>query len=130
MSTSLLAEFADPDALTAAARRPRRRATGSSMLSRRSRSTGWPTILDIRSHLASGWSMLLAGLRDGADSPTGCNGTAPSTTIPSTSAARPLNSWPVFLLVPFEVGMLAAAIAGIIALFWRCGLPAAASPRF
>jgi hypothetical protein len=42
---------------------------------------------------------------------------------PLNVGGQPPNSWPVFLLVPFEVGMLAAAIAGLVALFWACGLP-------
>jgi hypothetical protein len=39
---------------------------------------------------------------------------------PIDSGGRPLNSWPVFLLAPFEVGILAAAIAGFAA-FIVCG---------
>ncbi|CCD98330.1 DUF3341 domain-containing protein [Bradyrhizobium sp. STM 3809] len=42
---------------------------------------------------------------------------------PIVSGGRPLNSWQVFLLVPFEVGVFAAALAGVIAFFHSCGLP-------
>ena len=49
---------------------------------------------------------------------------------PIDSGARPLNSWPVFLLVPFEVGVLAAAIAGFAALLVLCGLPRLHHPLF
>ena len=42
---------------------------------------------------------------------------------PINSGGRPLNSWPIFLLVPFEVGVLAAAVAGFAALLALCGLP-------
>ena len=42
---------------------------------------------------------------------------------PIDSGGRPLNSWPIFLLVPFEVGVLAAAVAGFAALLVLCGLP-------
>lgn len=42
---------------------------------------------------------------------------------PINSGGRPLNSWPIFLLVPFEVGILAAAIAGFIAFIVASGLP-------
>ena len=43
---------------------------------------------------------------------------------------RPLNSWPIFLLVPFEVGVLAAAVAGFAALLVLCGLPRLHHPLF
>lgn len=49
---------------------------------------------------------------------------------PINSGGRPLNSWPVFLLVPFEVGVFAAAAAGFIALLWGCGLPRLHHPVF
>lgn len=42
---------------------------------------------------------------------------------PLNVGSRPLNSWPVFLLAPFEIGVLAAAVAGIIAFCRDCGLP-------
>jgi Protein of unknown function (DUF3341) len=49
---------------------------------------------------------------------------------PIDSGGRPLYSWPVFLLVPFEVGVLSAAIAGFIALLALCGLPRLNHPLF
>ena len=49
---------------------------------------------------------------------------------PLNSGGRPLHSWPVFLLVPFEFGVLVAAIAGLVALFWACGLPRLHHPLF
>ncbi len=49
---------------------------------------------------------------------------------PINSGGRPLNSWPVFLLVPFEVGVFAAALSGVIALLWSCGLPRLHHPLF
>src|SRR4051794_39233667 len=42
---------------------------------------------------------------------------------PLNVGGRPLNSWPVFLLAPFEVGVLAATIAGTVAFCHACGLP-------
>lgn len=42
---------------------------------------------------------------------------------PLNSGGRPLHSWPVFTLVPFEFGVLAAALAGFATLLWACGLP-------
>jgi len=49
---------------------------------------------------------------------------------PVNSGGRPLNSWPVFPLVPFEVGVLAAAVAGFAAFLVRCGLPRLNHPFF
>ncbi len=49
---------------------------------------------------------------------------------PINSGGRPLNSWPVFLLVPFEVGIFAAALAGVIAFLVSCGLPRLHDPIF
>ncbi len=49
---------------------------------------------------------------------------------PLNSGGRPLHSWPVFLLVPFEVGVLAAAFAGFVAMLWTCGLPRLHHPLF
>ena len=49
---------------------------------------------------------------------------------PINSGGRPLNSWQVFLLVPFEVGIFAAALTGVIAFFWTCRLPRLHDPLF
>jgi len=49
---------------------------------------------------------------------------------PIESGGRPLHSWPVYLLVPFEVGVLAAGLAGFIALLFLCGLPRLHHPLF
>ncbi|HEX4182819.1 MAG TPA: DUF3341 domain-containing protein [Caulobacteraceae bacterium] len=42
---------------------------------------------------------------------------------PFNSGARPYNSWPVFVLGPFEFGVFAAGFAGFIAFLIHCGLP-------
>jgi hypothetical protein len=49
---------------------------------------------------------------------------------PIDSGGRPLHSWPAFLMFPFALGILAAAIAGLIALFTHCGLPHLHDPLF
>ena len=49
---------------------------------------------------------------------------------PIDSGGRPLNSWPVFLLVPFEVGILAAAIAGFATFLVCGGMPRLHQPVF
>ena len=49
---------------------------------------------------------------------------------PFVSGDRPLFSWQVFLLVPFEVGIFAAGFAGVVAFFSACGLPRLHHPAF
>ncbi len=49
---------------------------------------------------------------------------------PYNSGGRPFNSWPVFLLFPFELGVLVACITGFVALLIHCGLPSPHHPLF
>lgn len=49
---------------------------------------------------------------------------------PINSGGRPLHSWPAFMMFPFALGILAAAVAGLIALFIQCGLPRLHYPLF
>jgi hypothetical protein len=49
---------------------------------------------------------------------------------PLNTGGRPLHSWPVFLLVPFEVGILAAALSGFVVFLWNCRLPCLYHPVF
>lgn len=49
---------------------------------------------------------------------------------PFDVGGRPHNSWPVFMLFPFEFGILAAALSGLVGLFWSTGLPALHHPVF
>jgi hypothetical protein len=49
---------------------------------------------------------------------------------PINSGGRPLDSWQVFLLVPFEVGVFAAALTGVITFLWSCRLPRLHHPLF
>ena len=42
---------------------------------------------------------------------------------PINSGGRPLNSWPAFMLFPFAIGILAAAVTGLIAFLVASGLP-------
>jgi hypothetical protein len=49
---------------------------------------------------------------------------------PIDSGGRPLHSWPVFLLVPIEVALFGAALAGVVALFRAGGLPSLHHPVF
>ncbi len=49
---------------------------------------------------------------------------------PFDEGGRPFFSWQVFGLVPFEVGVLAAGIAGFVAMCVQCGLPRLHHPLF
>jgi hypothetical protein len=49
---------------------------------------------------------------------------------PLNEGGRPLFSWPAFLLSPFEVGILAAAMAGFGVFLYRAGLPGLHHPMF
>jgi hypothetical protein len=49
---------------------------------------------------------------------------------PIDSGGRPLHSWPAFMMFPFSVGILAAAVGGAIALFFETGLPRLHHPLF
>jgi hypothetical protein len=49
---------------------------------------------------------------------------------PINSGGRPLHSWPAFMMFPFALGILAAAIAGLITLFVQSGLPRLHYPMF
>lgn len=42
---------------------------------------------------------------------------------PIISGGRPLNSWPAYLLVPYELAILSAAVVGLLGWMWMCGLP-------
>jgi ActD protein len=49
---------------------------------------------------------------------------------PYNSGGRPLNAWPTFMLVPFAVGILVAAIVGFTRFLTECGLPRLYDPLF
>lgn len=49
---------------------------------------------------------------------------------PFDSGDRPHQSWPVFLIAPFEIGVLAAGIFGFIAFLLSAGLPRLNHPFF
>jgi Protein of unknown function (DUF3341) len=49
---------------------------------------------------------------------------------PLNVGARPLNSWPAFIPVTFELTVLCAALAGVFALLVLCRLPRLDHPAF
>jgi hypothetical protein len=49
---------------------------------------------------------------------------------PYNSGGRPFDAWPAFMLVPFAIGILVAAIAGFAAFLIETGLPRLHDPLF
>jgi hypothetical protein len=69
-----------------------------------------------------GWVMFIAGAAGGAIGYL-MQWYSAVADYPIDSGGRPLNSWPAFLLVPYEAAILSAAIVGLLAWMWMCGLP-------
>jgi Protein of unknown function (DUF3341) len=124
----LIAEFGGPDAMIAAARRARDQ--GFTALDALSPCPvdGIDETLGLKKSPIR-WPMLIAALVVAALA-YGLEYWSAAHAYPIDSGARPLDSWQVFLLVPFEVGVLAAAIAGFVALLVLCGLPRLNHPLF
>lgn len=76
-----------------------------------------------------GWVMFIAGVT-GACAGYFIQWFSSAIDYPTDSGGRPLNSWPAFLLVPYEVAILSAAIVGILAWMWMCGFPKLFHPLF
>jgi hypothetical protein len=49
---------------------------------------------------------------------------------PFDSGGRPPDSWPAFIMGPFEFGIFAAGLGGFVALLVQCGLPRPHDPVF
>ncbi|MGH6957568.1 MAG: DUF3341 domain-containing protein [Caulobacteraceae bacterium] len=49
---------------------------------------------------------------------------------PFDSGGRPHNSWPTFIMGPFEFGVFIGGLSGFIALLIHCGLPRPHQPLF
>jgi hypothetical protein len=128
MSAVLIAEFNEADALMAAARESR--TAGDRVLDAFS-----PFPIDGMAEFLGATStrlrlvMAISGLSIAALM-LGTEWFSAVIDYPINSGGRPLNSWPVFMLPPFAVGILAAAIAGFIALMWETGLPRLNHPLF
>jgi|tagenome__1003787_1003787.scaffolds.fasta_scaffold20789052_2 hypothetical protein len=128
MTSPVLAEFNDVEALVEAARRIRD--SGHQLVDA---FTPFPVeglaeIVGVRPSSIR-WAMLVGGFAMAALA-YGLQWWSAVHDYPLNVGGRPLNSWPVFLLVPCEVGMLAAALAGLIAFFQQCGLPRLHHPVF
>jgi hypothetical protein len=124
----LLAEFASADALLEAAWRARRAG-----LARLDAHTPFP-IEGLAEALALPTpplrpAMLAAGLLGAALAFALCFYSAVFA-YPVDSGGRPLNSWPVFLVLRFEGGVLAATLCGVAGFFLATGLPRLHHPAF
>jgi hypothetical protein len=124
----VIAEFLDADDLCAAARNVRTRGFEPIDALTPCPVEGLDDILRLEDSPIR-WPMLIAALAVAASAYAVEFWTAVYA-YPIDSGGRPLNSWPIFLLVPFEVGVLAAAVAGFAALLVLCGLPRLHHPLF
>ena len=128
MSSVLIAEFDEADALIAAARQSQ--SAGDRVLDSFS-----PFPIDGMAELLGTTStrlrlvMALGGLAVAALM-LGTEYYSAVINYPINSGGRPLNSWPAFMLPPFAVGTLGAAISGFIALMRETGLPRLNHPLF
>lgn len=124
----LLAEYGGADALIAAARLTRERGFAARDALSPHRVEGVEEALDLpRSPIR--WPILVGGVGAAALA-YGVESYSAILSFPFNSGGRPLNSWPVFLLVPFEFGVLIAAMAGFAALLVLCRLPRLNHPLF
>jgi hypothetical protein len=128
MTTLLIVEFTEADALMAAARESR--TAGDCVLDAFSPFPidGMAEFLGVTSTRLR-VAMAIGGL-GAAALMFGTEWYSAVINYPINSGGRPLNSWPAFMLPPFAVGILAAAIAGFIALMWETGLPRLNHPLF
>lgn len=128
MSASLLAEFSDADRLLAAVREVRRE--GHRVLDA---FTPFPVegLAEEVGFKPSPvrYAMLFGGLAVAAFA-YWLQWFSATIDYPINSGGRPLHSWPVFLLVPYEVGVFAAAVAGFVAFLWASGMPRLNDPLF
>jgi hypothetical protein len=121
MSGLLLAEFSGADKLLKAARQAR--AAGL-----RAIDAFTPFVIDglakeialPRSHVRV--AMLIGGVTVAALA-YGTEWYSAVVDYPINSGGRPLNAWPAFMLVPFAVGILGAAVSGLITLLVQAGMP-------
>jgi hypothetical protein len=128
MSTVLVAAFADAQSLRAAAGRTQ--AAGDRLVDT---FTPFP-VEGIGDLLGAGpnhvrMAMLVGGVATAALA-YGVEWYSAVIDYPINSGGRPLHSWPAFMLFPFAVGILAAAICGFIALLVQTGLPRLHHPLF
>jgi hypothetical protein len=121
MSHLLLAEFRDADSLLEAARRARRAGLAQLDAYTPFNVAGMPDALGLHGSPVR-TIMLVAGLATAAAA-YALQWYSAVFDYPLDVGGRPLNSWQVFLIPSFEVGVLVAAVAGVIAMLYGSGLP-------
>ncbi|MDX1686923.1 MAG: DUF3341 domain-containing protein [Candidatus Promineifilaceae bacterium] len=82
-----------------------------------------------RPHYRMNW-IVVAGLAVGAAAAFGMQYYASVVDYPLNVGGRPLNSWPAFIPVTFELAVLVAAFAAIFGMFALNGLPQPYHPAF
>ena len=125
---AMIAEFGNPDALSAAARTVRNEGFRAIDALTPCPVEGLEETLGLKKSPIR-WPMLIAGVGVAAFA-YWLEWWSSVFAYPIDSGGRPLHSWPVLLLVPFEVGVLFAGLAGFIALLVLCGLPRLNHPLF
>lgn len=124
----LLAEFAEPETMLAAARKV-------DHADCRLRDAFTPFPVEGMAELLGATStklrvlMFLGGMLFAAGA-YATEGVSAVFLYPINSGGRPLNSWPAFMLFPFAVGIFGAALTGLIGLLVQTGLPALRHPLF
>lgn len=130
MSDFLLAQFATPDEVTAAAALALEAGLPAQDALCPTPVEGLFVLLaPPRRRKPIGWIMFVAGAL-GAMAGYFMQWFSAAIDYPTNSGGRPLNSWPAFLLVPYETAILSAAVVGLLGLIWLCGLPRLFDPLF
>lgn len=117
----LMAEFADGEALVEQARKARAAGYGKLAAYSPYPIEELPAALGLRKSRLP-WLVLLGGIAGGVAG-FGMQYYASVIDYPLNIGGRPLNSWPAFIIVTFELTILAAAGAAVLGMILRNGLP-------
>jgi hypothetical protein len=124
----LLAEFESEEALLAAARRARKAGY------RRLDAFSPYPVEGLDEAVGARWNLVpvfvLAGGIGGALAGYGLQYYATVMAYPINVGGRPLHSWPAFIPITFELAILGAAVAGLLAMLALNGLPMPYHPVF
>ena len=129
MTEYILAEFETADAARAAAQRASERGHAAQDVLCHMPVEGIADYLARPRKPPIGWVMFIAGMV-GAASGYFMQWYSAVIDYPIISGNRPLDSWPAFLLVPYETTILSAAIVGFLSWMAMNGLPKPHHPLF